>query len=238
MFEDSTFESTGRIRTRSRGWMIAATLFNGSILLALILIPLIYPEALPRQAFPFLVEVPPPPPAPTQPTPQPAHPVSASAQQQQNPYEAPQTIPHFITIPDKPDPAPSPVFQSWDQPSGIPGGIGPSSPGYPAPPVVSLVPKAPVVRLSAPGVEGLLISKNIPVYPRIAVAMHAEGTVVLQATISKAGTIENLRVVSGPPVLQQSAIDAVKTWRYRPYLLGGEPVEVETTVNVIFTLGR
>jgi protein TonB len=87
-------------------------------------------------------------------------------------------------------------------------------------------------------VEGLLISKNIPVYPRIAVAMHAEGTVVLQATISKAGTIENLRVVSGPPVLQQSAIDAVKTWRYRPYLLGGEPVEVETTVNVIFTLGR
>ncbi len=58
MFEDSTFESTGRIHTRSRGWMIAASAFNGSILLALVLIPLIYPQALPRMAMPFLMEVP------------------------------------------------------------------------------------------------------------------------------------------------------------------------------------
>ena len=64
MFEDSTFESTGRIRTRSRGWMIAALILNSSILLALILIPLIYPEALPSQAMFFLMEVPPPPTAP------------------------------------------------------------------------------------------------------------------------------------------------------------------------------
>jgi protein TonB len=60
--------------------------------------------------------------------------------------------------------------------------------------------------------------------------------VVLQANISRNGTIENLRVVSGSPMLQQAAIDAVKTWLYRPYLLSGEPVEVETTVNVVFTL--
>ena len=63
------------------------------------------------------------------------------------------------------------------------------------------------------------------------------GTVVLQATISKTGTIEDLHVVSGPAMLQQAAMDAVRTWRYRPYLLNNEPVEVETTVNVIFTLG-
>jgi protein TonB len=62
--------------------------------------------------------------------------------------------------------------------------------------------------------------------------------VVLQATISKAGTIENLRVAGGPAMLQQAALDAVKTWRYRPYLLNGQPVEVETTINVIFTLTR
>jgi protein TonB len=60
----------------------------------------------------------------------------------------------------------------------------------------------------------------------------------LQATISKLGTIENLRVVSGPPMLQQAALDAVKSWRYKPYLLDGEPTEVETTVSVIFSLGR
>jgi protein TonB len=74
-------------------------------------------------------------------------------------------------------------------------------------------------------------------YPPIAKAARVQGTVVLQATISKAGTIENLRVVSGPAMLQQAALDAVKTWRYKPYLLNNEPVEVETTVNVIFTLG-
>jgi protein TonB len=61
--------------------------------------------------------------------------------------------------------------------------------------------------------------------------------VVLQATISKTGAIEGLHVVSGPAMLQGAAVDAVRTWRYRPYLLSGEPVEVETTVNVIFTLG-
>ena len=66
--------------------------------------------------------------------------------------------------------------------------------------------------------------------------MRAEGTVVLQAMISKAGTIENLRAINGPQVLQQAAIDAVKTWRYKPYMLNGQAVEVETTVNVIFKL--
>jgi protein TonB len=63
------------------------------------------------------------------------------------------------------------------------------------------------------------------------------GTVVLAATISKSGTIENLRVLSGHPMLTQAAIDAVKTWRYRPYLLNHEPVEVETTINVVFSMG-
>jgi protein TonB len=82
-----------------------------------------------------------------------------------------------------------------------------------------------------------LLQKTIPLYPPIAKAARVSGTVVLQATISKTGTIENLRVISGPQMLQQSALDAVKSWRYRPYLLNGEPVEVETTVNVVFTLG-
>jgi protein TonB len=74
-------------------------------------------------------------------------------------------------------------------------------------------------------------------YPPIAKAARVSGTVVLQATISKTGAIENLTVTSGPAMLQQAALDAVRTWRYRPYLLNNEPVEVQTTVNVIFTLG-
>jgi protein TonB len=83
----------------------------------------------------------------------------------------------------------------------------------------------------------MLIQKTQPVYPPIAKAARVSGTVVLQATISKTGSIEGLRVVSGPAMLQSAAMDAVRTWRYKPYLLNNDPVEVETTINVIFTLG-
>jgi protein TonB len=103
--------------------------------------------------------------------------------------------------------------------------------------VVRPAAKGPV-RIAGPVEAGLLLYKKVPIYPQIAVAMRKEGTVVLQATISKSGTIENLRVVSGPAMLQQAALDAVQSWRYRPYQLDGEPIEVETTVNVVFTLGR
>ena len=84
---------------------------------------------------------------------------------------------------------------------------------------------------------GMLLQKTSPSIRRSPRPPASQGTVVLQATISKTGTIENLHVVSGPAMLQQAALDAVKSWRYRPYLLNNEPVEVETTVNVIFTLG-
>ena len=86
--------------------------------------------------------------------------------------------------------------------------------------------------------QGMLLERTAPEYPAVAKAARVSGTVVLQATISKTGAIENLRVISGPPLLQDAAMDAVKTWRYRPYLLNGEPVEVETTVNVVFALGE
>jgi periplasmic protein TonB len=93
------------------------------------------------------------------------------------------------------------------------------------------------INISAGVAIGNLLVKTQPVYPPIAKAARVSGTVVLQATISKTGTIENLRVISGPAMLQQAAKDAVAQWRYRPYLLNNDPVEVETTVNVVFTLG-
>ena len=93
------------------------------------------------------------------------------------------------------------------------------------------------VNISAGVAVGMLIQKTQPIYPPIAKAARVSGTVILQATISKTGTIQNLHVVSGPAMLQQAAMDAVRTWRYRPYLLNNEPVEVETTINVIFSLG-
>jgi protein TonB len=237
MFEDSTFESSGRIRTRSRRWMIAAFTLNGSILLALILIPLIYPEALPRQMAVFLMEVPPPPPAP-QPQPQPiARAERPPTEMRNGEFVAPRQIPREIFVPSRPEPAIAANIATWDPDEGVPGGTDKLFPGRSARPVVRAEAKAPV-RVSSAVEAGLLLQKTMPVYPAIAVAARVQGTVVLQATISKTGTIENLRVAGGPAMLQQAAADAVKTWRYRPYLLDGEPVEVETTINVIFTLSR
>jgi len=92
------------------------------------------------------------------------------------------------------------------------------------------------VPISAGVSVGLLMQSNPPRYPQNARIAHVTGTVVIQVTISKAGMVENPHVVSGPAMLRQAALDAVKTWRYRPYLLDGQPVEVETAVNVVFTM--
>jgi protein TonB len=107
--------------------------------------------------------------------------------------------------------------------------------GQGKPRVQAAIPKK--VNISAGVSQGMLLSRTQPIYPPIAKAARVSGTVVLQATISKTGQIENLRVIDGPAMLRQAALDAVKSWRYRPYLLNNEPVEVDTTVNVIFTLG-
>jgi TonB family protein len=83
---------------------------------------------------------------------------------------------------------------------------------------------------------GNLINKVLPVYPEDARKSKIEGTVVLDAIISKEGIVENLTVVSGPKELQESSLDAVRQWKYKPYLLNGDPIEVKTTVKLVYTL--
>ncbi len=237
MFEDSTFESTGRIRTRSRRWMIAAFTLNGSVLTALILIPLIYPDALPRHFIPALLV------APAAPTAEQPRPVRQATQVFHGNSEmmdlqliAPRRIPIGILTAKGPETAPGGEIGMGDGGSAVPGADGVFHGARPTP-VVHADVKGPV-RVSSMVVEGLLIHKIVPEYPPIPRTMGIQGTVVLQATISKSGTIENLHVVSGPMMLQQAALDAVKMWRYRPYLLNQQPVEVETTVNVVFTIAH
>jgi protein TonB len=84
--------------------------------------------------------------------------------------------------------------------------------------------------------QGLLIKKVQPTYPRNALAMHVEGSVELMATISKTGSITTVKVISGEALLTRAAADAVKQWKYKPYLLNGEPVEIQTQVTVNFKL--
>jgi protein TonB len=237
MFEDSTFESNGTIRTNSRGWTIAAFTCNGSILLGLVLIPLIYPAALTRQALPFLMSAPTPPAAQQPPAQHPTHPAQGSSSSVADPFRPPTIILNHIPTDDGPAQPFNEQISLVGPGPGVPFGIGNPTPG---PHVVVATPSVPnhPVRVSGPIAEGLLIRKTVPRYPAIAIATRTEGTVVLQATISKAGTIENLRVVSGSSMLRQAAIDAVQSWLYKPYLLSGEPVEVDTTVNVVFSLER
>jgi TonB family protein len=85
---------------------------------------------------------------------------------------------------------------------------------------------------------GNLLNKVLPVYPAEAKKAKIQGTVVLSAVIGKDGNVENLRVISGPNQLQRSALDAVRQWTYKPYLLNGDPIEVKTTVNVVYDLGK
>ncbi len=230
MFEDSIFESAGTIHTRSHEWMIAAFAFNATILMAFAMVPLIFPPALPHQVSTFLMEVfvPPKPQLPQQ---QPTQTARPATETQSNPFAAPRQIPPTIFIPAVPEQQISFGPTSLEDPNNnlFKRNVEMT--------VVRPV-ELPRQRISSGTEEGLLIQKTLPVYPAIAKATETSGTVTLAAIISRTGTIENLRVISGPMMLQQAALDAVRTWRYRPYLLNGQPVEVETTVSVIFTMQR
>ena len=86
--------------------------------------------------------------------------------------------------------------------------------------------------------QGLLIKKVQPSYPPSAIRMKVEGSVQLLATIGKTGNITSVKVMSGEPVLAQAAIDAVKQWKYKPYYLNGDPVEIQTQVTINFKLPK
>jgi peptidyl-prolyl cis-trans isomerase A (cyclophilin A) len=113
----------------------------------------------------------------------------------------------------------------------------PPPPGAAATPTPGAAPMPRRISISAGVAVGLLVSKAPIVYPIDAKRAGVSGTVVLSAIIGRDGTVKELQVVSGPDMLRQAALDSVKLWRYRPYLLNDEPVEVRTTINIIFTLG-
>ena len=122
---------------------------------------------------------------------------------------------------------------------GAPGGVGSVLDGIGPRPAITVKPASSnPLAISSGVMAGHLLAGTMPRYPAIVGALRIQGTVTLQATISKTGFIQNIQVISGPPMLRQAAIDAVRTWRYKPYLLNGDPIEVETTVNVVFNLGQ
>jgi protein TonB len=149
---------------------------------------------------------------------------------------APKRIPHDINVVPKPEAPPTSGFAVAGT-EGLSGGGGVGSVfgnGNKGPKVTVETPAR--VNITSGVAAGLLVQKTMPVYPAIAKSAHVAGTVVLHANISKWGTIENLRVVSGPVMLRQAAMNAVSTWRYKPYVFNQQPVEVETEVSVVFSI--
>jgi len=114
---------------------------------------------------------------------------------------------------------------------GILGDTGPS-----APPPPKQTPQR--IRLGGNVQQAKLVSQPMPVYPPLARQARIQGNVVLHAIISKDGRVEQLSVISGHPLLIQSALDAVRQWRYQPTTLNGDAVEVDTTITVTFTMGN
>jgi periplasmic protein TonB len=239
MFEDSLMESGNKIEAKSKYWSILTLLFDGALLLVLIVWPLLHPEALPTQVMARLMVAPPPPPPLPSPVRTPR--VSVKSELLDRQLQAPSKIPKEIQMVKEAAVAPSmdAVKGVEGLADGTPGGLGTVIGNIGTEPVrivKALRPRS--LNVSSGVAEGNLLEKILPQYPAIAKAARIQGTVVLQATISKTGMIQNLKVISGPPMLQQAAVDAVRSWRYKPYLLNGDPVDVETTINVVFNLGE
>jgi protein TonB len=243
MFEDSLIESGGRLKTKRGATSFIAFLFQIGIIIVMVLVPLIFTEALPKAQLIGYLMAPPPPPPPPPPAAAPVHVVKQIQTDIVNgQLRTPTKIPKKIEM-IKEDEAPPPVMSAAGVVGGVPGGVPGGQMGGVIGGIINSTPVAVPhiatpqrVRVSTGVATGLLVRKVNPTYPPLARQARIAGTVVLQAEISKNGDIQNLHLISGHPMLAPAAIEAVKQWKYKPYLLNGEPVEVETTVQVNFTL--
>jgi periplasmic protein TonB len=242
MFEDSLLESGGRLKTK-RGRTTTFAIFLEVLLIGvMVLMPLIFTEALPKQQLMTFLVAPPPPPPPPPPAAAPVHVVKQIQTDIVNgELRTPTKIPQKVQM-IKEDEAPPPMAAGGVI-GGVPGGIPGGQMGGVIGGIISstpvAVPKVATpqrVRVSQGVSQGLLVRRVNPSYPPLARQARIQGTVILRAVISKDGSIENLQLVSGHPMLAPAAIEAVKQWKYKPYLLNGEPVEVDTEVQVNFTL--
>lgn len=248
IFSDSLLEF-GQQRRRRAFATTASFIFNCVAIGVMLIMPLVFTEDLPKaQLLTFLVAPPPPPPPPP--------PAAEQAQRVVRQVETdmlstgelrmPTKIPQKVQM-IREEEAPPPMAATGGVVGGVPGGI----PGGQAGGVIggiinatsslAAVPKfVPVipqrVRISQGVTKGMLINRVEPVYPTLARAARVQGEVVLSAIIDTNGQVSNLQLVSGHPMLVPAALAAVREWRYKPYLLNGQPVEVETTITVIFTL--
>ncbi|HEY1471185.1 MAG TPA: TonB family protein [Candidatus Acidoferrum sp.] len=247
MFEEMVVSSAKGKKTNKPWTVVISMVLQIAFLALLILIPLIYTEALPKTLMSSILLAPPPPPPPPPPPAavQVVHVKPVAHLMEAGKLVAPKAIPKDIKI-IKEEEAPPDVGAGMV--GGVPGGVAGGSMGgviggviggagtAAAPPPPKVTPKRITVGGNVQAAH--LVNRVQPVYPPLARQTRISGTVKLHAIIGKNGAVEQLQVVSGHPLLVQSALDAVKQWRYQPTLLNGEPVEVDTEIDVIFSLAQ
>jgi len=246
MFEDMVECSPKRKKTNKPWTVVVSMVLQVLFVSILLLIPLIYTEALPRTMMATLLVAPPPPPPPPPPPAAAIIKVKPTVHLiQAGKLIQPKAIPKDVKIIKEEAEPPDVGFSAvGGVPGGVPGGSaggviggvigGMAGSNLPPPP------KPAVSRLKVGGnvQAAMLLNKVQPVYPPLARQTRVFGTVKLHAIIGKDGTVQQLEVLSGHPLLVQAALDAVRQWRYRPTLLNTEPVDVDTTIDVIFSLNN
>jgi periplasmic protein TonB len=239
MFADSLLDSAWAHRSH-RSWTTLISFSMQALLVGAVLtIPLLYPERLPsfHRMRPEMIG--PPPWQDSAPKIEQPHGgslvvKSASGLILMTPRRIPRGITPDTGAPVGPPPELLARNGPGDGPPGVPDGFVNSTGGGNA----LVIPPRPIIRRPPTShvMEGNLVHRAEPTYPPLAIQTRTQGQVVLQAMIRREGKIENLQVISGHPFLVKAAIDAVRQWRYQPYVLNGEPVEVETRVTVNFVL--
>ena len=244
MFEDSLMESGGKLKTKQGATTAISFILQILLIGVLVLLPLVFTEALPKQQLmTFLVAPPPPPPPPPPPAATPEIKIVKKMQSDldNGQLRTPTTIPKKVQMikEDEPPPSTGVAGVVGGVPGGVPGGAMGGVLGSIINSAPAVVPKAATpqrVRVSQGVSQGLLMRQVKPTYPAAGASGAYSGNGGSAGCHQQGWFIENLHLVSGHPMLAPAAIEAVKQWKYKPYFLNGEPVEVETTINVNFTL--
>jgi periplasmic protein TonB len=241
MFDDLVISSANPKKTNKPWTVTLSFIVQFCIVGFMILLPLIYTEALPKGMMTTFLVAPPPPPPPPPPAPKVLITKPVVHLIQQGKLISPTVIPKKVNVIKEAEEPPDVVGMVGGVPGGVDGGsaggvlggiIGGAGSGPPPPPR----PKAPL-RIGGNVMAASLIHQVTPIYPQIAKTAHISGTIVLHAIIGTDGTVQDLQYISGPPLLMHEAMSAVRQWRYKPTMLNGEPVQVDTTISVVFTLG-
>jgi protein TonB len=268
MFEDTLVESSGKVGMKKGRTVAVSALLHAGLIAVLVFLPLVFTNSIEGARLRSFLVAPPPPPASqpaSNPIPSivrhaaASSPATAVAPSTTTatiaPIEVPQDIPYIVDLlPSGPFAEGGPTGTRIGVPNGVEGlqpvpfhVVIPPPPQPPPPPTPGATPPPPLptsrpkgpVRISEGAIAGYALFHPSPEYPPLARMTRVEGRVVLQAVITEDGDIKDLKIIAeSNPLLRKGVIETVSTWKYKPTLLSGEPVEVITTITINFSLGH